>query len=375
VVETTSPMTRSLSLLLFAFLVILESCSSGKSAYKHGDYYDAVLAAVQRLRQNPDHKKSKEVLSLSYEAALNFLETDAQNQINANANFKWRGAVQDYQRINNLYEQIRTSPGAMKVITNPVNKYKELTDAKTKAAEEVYEAGVQAMLKNTKPDAKQAYFYFKESNDYSPGFREAIEMSNQAEYNATMRVSFDETNASNENFSLQPAVMQVQRQFLKFYSLNDARTTKDSIEQNIKLVYKGCNIPLLPSITSSTEDVEKDIKVGEKDVNGKKEPVYEKAKVKVTTYTRTITATCGSSIQIVELGGGGTQLSNTVQGTASWSHSWATYKGDARALSNQLKEMALKKELFPPRDQITENARRDLISNVSGQLKSFYSAY
>jgi hypothetical protein len=368
-------MTRSFTILSLAFLVILDSCSSGKSAYKHGDYYDAVLAAVQRLRQHPDHKKSKEILGLSYDAALNFLETDAQNQINANASFKWRTAVQDYQRINYLYEQIRTSPGAMKVVPSPVSKYKELTEAKSKAAEEVYEAGVQAMLKNTKPDAKQAYFYFKESNDYSPGFREAIEMSNQAEYNATMRVSFEETNASNENFSLQPAIAQVQRQFLKFYSSNDARVTKDAIEQNLKLTYKGCNIPLLPSITSSTQDVEKDIKVGEKDVNGKKEPTYEKAKVKVTTYTRTITATCGSIVEIIDLSGGATQLNNNVQGTASWSHSWATYKGDPRALTNQLKEMAGKKELFPPRDQIMENARRDLLSNVSGQLKNFYSAY
>jgi hypothetical protein len=312
---------------------------------------------------------------LSYPAAVNFLETDAQNQINANATFKWRAAVQDYERINNLYEQIRTSPGAMKVITNPVNKYKELTEAKSKAAEEVYEAGVQAMLKNTRPDAKQAYYYFKESNDYSPGFREAIEMSNQAEYNATMRVSFDETNASNENFTLQPAVTQVQRQFLKFYSMNDARVTKDPIEQNLKLIYKGCNIPLLPTVNSSTQDVEKDIKIGEKDVNGKKEPIYEKAKVKVTTWTRTITATCSSNLEIIELSGGSTQLNNTVQGQASWSHSWVTYKGDARALTDQLKQMAQKGELFPPRDQLIQNAKRDLLSNVSGQLKSFYSAY
>ena len=150
---------RLLYLVISVFF--LDSCSSGKSAYKHGDYYDAVLTAVQRLRQNPDHKKSKEVLSLSYQLAVNFLETDAQNQIASNANFKWRSAVQNYEKINRLYEEIRTSPGALRVIPNPVTKYKELTDVKGKAAEESYEAGVQAMLKNTRGDAKQAYFLFQ----------------------------------------------------------------------------------------------------------------------------------------------------------------------------------------------------------------------
>ena len=74
-------------------VLLLDACSSGKSAYKHGDYYDAVLTAVQRLRQNPDHKKSKEVLGLSYQAAIDFLETDVQNQINSNAHGKSKRTI------------------------------------------------------------------------------------------------------------------------------------------------------------------------------------------------------------------------------------------------------------------------------------------
>src|SRR6266850_1086950 len=104
--------------LLLAFVVLIaliESCSSGKSAYKHGDYYTAVLEAVQRLRQSPDNKKSKNVLGLSYQAAVDFLNTDVQNQIASNASTKWKTIVQDYDKINNLYENIRTSPGALKV--------------------------------------------------------------------------------------------------------------------------------------------------------------------------------------------------------------------------------------------------------------------
>src|SRR6267142_5579557 len=85
-------------------IVLVEACTSGKSAYKHGDYYTAVLEAVQRLRQSPDNKKSKEVLGLSYQAAVDFLNTDVQNQLASNARSKWRSVVLDYDKINTLYE-------------------------------------------------------------------------------------------------------------------------------------------------------------------------------------------------------------------------------------------------------------------------------
>ena len=68
--------------------LILDACTSGKSAYQHGDYYQAVIESVQRLRQSPDNKKSKEILSLSYQAAVDNITQDAQNQITSNANMK-----------------------------------------------------------------------------------------------------------------------------------------------------------------------------------------------------------------------------------------------------------------------------------------------
>src|SRR6478736_5169874 len=176
------------ALILIVAVMLLEACSSGKSAYKHGDYYDAVLTAVQRLRQNPDHKKSKEVLSLSYQAAVDYLQADVQNQINSNANFKYKSAVQDYERINYLYEQVKASPGALRVIPSPVSKYKELTEMKNKAAEESYEAGIQSMMKNTRNDSKNAYFLFTDANNFSPGYRESIELIEKSRDDATVKV-------------------------------------------------------------------------------------------------------------------------------------------------------------------------------------------
>ncbi len=67
---------RNLCILVFIVL-ILSACSSGKKAYERGNYYEAVMQAIGRLRQNPDHKKSMETLRSSYPLAVEWLETDA----------------------------------------------------------------------------------------------------------------------------------------------------------------------------------------------------------------------------------------------------------------------------------------------------------
>lgn len=134
----------------FAALFLLNACSSGKAALKNGDYYEAVLESVNRLRGKPDHKKAKAVLTQSYQLAVDFIQTGIQNGINSDDPRKWRNAVGGYEKINNLNEQIKTSLGAMKVITNPVTKFKELADAKGKAAEESYQVGIQFNSKSRK---------------------------------------------------------------------------------------------------------------------------------------------------------------------------------------------------------------------------------
>jgi len=71
----------SILFFLLGIVATFQSCTSGKNALKQGDYYQAVSLAVNRLRQNPDHKKSKEVLKTSYQIAVEYLEQNAQNQI------------------------------------------------------------------------------------------------------------------------------------------------------------------------------------------------------------------------------------------------------------------------------------------------------
>ncbi len=367
---------KSPSLLFAVILLLMDACSSGKAAYKHGDYYDAVLEAVQRLRQKPDHKKSKEVLSLSYQPAIDFLTTDAQNQIAANANLKWKYVVQNYQKINTLYESIRTSPGALKVIPNPVNKYKELTDAKNSAAEESYNLGVQAMLKNTREDAKQAYFMFTDANTFAPGYRESIEMMEQAKFNATLKVVVEPTIQNYNSWNFDPVLFGTQvNQFVKFYTpqqILDLNLQK--VDHYLRVVAGGYH-ENRPTISKTVQNYSDSVTVGEKTVNNQKVPVRQKVTAQMTVFEKLISSSGSLQLSIKDAGSNAELSNSNITTQQAWTDRWAACSGDARALPKDVKGLCTKSETYPPRDQLMNQTKRDLDAKLANALQGFYRNY
>lgn len=367
---------KTSSLYFLVALLLFESCSSGKSAYKHGDYYDAVLQAVQRLRQKPDHKKSREILNLSYKAAVDFLESDAQNQIDANANFKWKTAVTNYEKVNRLYEEIRKSPGAMQVISNPISRYNELTEVKGKAAEESYEAGLQSMLKNTREDAKQAYFMFSDANNYSPGYREAIEMIEQSKFNATLKVVVEPTVQNPQDWNFESLVFgYTANQFVKFYTQQQSQEANlPKVDQFLKVNVNGFQ-ENRPVITKRVENYKDSVKTGEKVVNNVKVPVYQKVSADLTIYTKVVRARGSASLVITDAASRAEIKNQELVSSTEWTYQWATSSGDARALSKSNRDLTAKREASYQQGSLMAQTKRELDQQLSNVIAGFYKKY
>src|SRR5258706_1871851 len=273
--------TRVLSLLII--LIFIEACTSGKAALKQGDYYDAVLESVKRLRESPQNKKATQVLTQAYPLAIEYIDTNIQNGLKSDDPIKWRNAVEGYNKINYINDQIKTSLGAMKIITNPQTRFKELADAKEKAADESYNEGVNDMMKNTRNDYKQAYYDFKDANNFKQGYKESIEMMNQAEFKATIRVAYEEINNSRTNYgTFQPVISSLQRLFLSFKPI----AQKDTVppQQYVRIIFNGFQ-QNRPYISTRTENLSKQIKTGEqKGADGKPQDVMETASGKITYF-------------------------------------------------------------------------------------------
>ncbi len=371
-------------ILLFLFVIFfISACSSGKAALKKGDYYDAVIESIKRLRGSPENKKAIAVLSQGYPLSVQYIDANIQNGISSDDPKKWRNAVAGYNQINYLNDQIKTSLGAMKVITKPETRFKELADAKSKAAEESYNEGITALMKNTRDDSKVAYFDFKDANNFEPGYKESIEMMTQAEFNATLRVAYEETNASSINYgSLQPVVNSLQRQFLSFKPI----TQKDTVppQQILRIVFKGYQdnigaaVNLLRSLTttSSSEDLKRDIKTGEKKgADGKTQDIIETVSARITYYHKSKRTASNASFTITDAGTNAVLQDQNVVGNASWQLDWATYSGDIRALSTSQQNLCKVRESYPNDQDLFNQSIRDLETNLSNQLKSFYNKY
>ncbi|MBI3482563.1 MAG: hypothetical protein HY015_06245, partial [Bacteroidetes bacterium] len=225
-------------LLLLSTGFVIDACVSGKTALKHGDYYYAVLESVHRLRTSTTNKKATAVLAQAYPLSIDYIESGIQNGIKSDDPKKWRNAVLGYQKINFINDQIKTSLGAMKVISNPQTRYNELASAKEKAAGEAYNEGINFMMKATRPDYKQAYYDFKDANDFKQGYMESIEMMTQAEFKATLRVAFEEINSSRFNYgSFQPTISSLNRLFLSIKPMSQKDTVPP--QQYLRVVFTG----------------------------------------------------------------------------------------------------------------------------------------
>jgi hypothetical protein len=364
--------TRTLFVLSVGFLV--DACTSGKVALKHGDYYEAVLESVHRLRESPSNKKATTVLTQAYPLAIENIDAGIQNGIKSDDPKKWRNAVTGYQKINFINDQIKTSLGAMKVISNPQTRFNELASAKDKAASEAYEEGINFMMKSTRSDYKQAYFDFKDANDFKQGYKESIEMMTQAEFKATIRVAFEEINSSRFNYgTFQPTIGSLNRLFLSIKPIAE----KDSIPPNqyLRVIFTGFQ-QNRPSITTRNENIAKQIKTGEKKgPDGKMQDILQTVSTNVVYFHKTVTCDAYATVTITDASNNSILQSLNISGPVNWTSDWATHQGDQRALGGTVLSMIQRRETFPNDQDLFNQAIHNLQSNLGQQLKSFYNQY
>lgn len=374
-------------LLLLIGMLILTACSSGKKAFEHGNYYEAVMQSVNRLRQNPDHDKSRETLKNAYPLALETLQTDANNQIASNSPTKWRNAIAAYDKINQMYETIRTSPGAMKVIRDPKNFYAEIGPLKEKAADESYNAGIEALMKGNRNDAKRAYFNFSDAQAFVPGYKDVIEYLAKSKFEATLKVIVEQV-AVPARYSLTGDFFQDKveeylhksypdKGFIKFYTPVEAKSVNlTKVDQILRIQFDDFSVGNT-TIKEKEETVKKDsVKVGEAKVNGKSIPVYNTVTAKLITIRKEVVSNGLLSMIVVDANTNGVLTHQKFSGEYSWTSVWGRYNGDERALSDSQISMCKRREQQPPVAQdLFLEFTRPIYSQLTSGLQSFYRNY
>lgn len=374
-------------LLVFTLIIVLAACSSGKKAYERGDYYSAVMKAISRLRQKPDHAKSVATLKEAYPLALEYFESQANNAIASNTAFKWKNAIQSYNSVNQLYEQIRQCPGCLKVISNPKNYYAEIGPLKEKAAEESYTAGITALMKGTRNDAKQAYYNFADAQSFVPGYKDVIEYLDKAKWEATLKVLVEQIPVpSRYNLSggfFQDKVEEFlhsnynETSFIRFYTPREAISEQlEQPDQVLRLQFDDFSVGNT-TLKEKEETLTKDsVKVGEVKMEGKLVPVYNTVKAKLTVTRKEVLSNGLLSMVVMDARTNGILTHKKFTGEYLWVNSWARFNGDERALSSQQLALCKQKETQPPGAQdLFLEFTRPIYNQLIPSLRGFYQNY
>ncbi len=373
--------------LIFVFMLAVLACTSGKKAYERGDYYNAVTKAVSRLRQNPDHDKSQAILKEAYPQALAYYETQAKNEIASNSQFKWKNAIQSYNHLNQLYEEIRQCPGCLRAVPNPKNYYSEIGPLKEKAAEESYNAGILALMKGTRNDARQAYYNFADAQAFVPGYKDVLSYIEKARDEATLKVILEQIPVP-ARYNLSGGFFQdrveeylhatyTDQSFIRFYTPMEAQQVQlADADQILRIQFDDFTVGNT-TLKEKEEEVSKDsVKVGEVTLEGKTIPVYNTVKAKLTTTRKELLSAGLLSMVVVDARTNGILTHQKFTGEYLWVNSWARFNGDERALTTQQLQLCRQKEVQPPDPQtLFLEFSKPIYNQLIPGLRSFYQNF
>lgn len=379
---------KCLPLFALIFLLLLESCSSGKKAYEQGDYYEAVLKSVNRLRKKPTHKKSREVLAKSYPMALQTFEKKAWQLRTGKEPFKWKKAFAVYQQINHLYEEINHSPAALEVIPEPKNYYETLDEIRQLAAEESYQAGRRLLAQNSRETAKEAFFHFREAQQFVPGYKDVEKQLDEAEYLAILKVVVEQIPVPGR-YSLSADFFQERveeflhsqykgNHFVRFYTPEEARRENLQIIDQYLQIHFDDFVVGQTFLSENTETVSRD-SVKEGDVampDGSKAPAYGTVKAKLKIYHKEVVSKGLLSMRILDARTDAVLLARKFPGEFVWFSEWASFNGDERALSKEQLALCERRELAPPHPQdLFIEFTKPIYGQLSSIVQEFYRRY
>ncbi len=367
------------------FALVMSSCSSGKKSFERGNYYDAVIKSIHRLRSNPDNKKAKQTLKAAYPFALETLTTEIDNLLNSNEQFKYAGIVERYDKINAMADEIRHSPGARSLKLDIKEYTTQLTGAREKAALEAYQAADVLLKNGDRLSAREAFYLYENANQYMANYRDTKEKMDIARELATLAVIVESISVpglykiNSELFHNQIISYLSEKLNNNFILLLNPEEAKQFGRADHILVMQFDNFVVGVTHDKEVEKnlVSKDsVKVGSATISGQKVDVFDKVKASYTIYTREVISSGILDVKIVDAVSNKVLNNKKFPGEFVWGTKWSAYNGDKRALNaEQLKLSKRKPAMPPPPQELFLEFTKPIYDQTRSYLYNFYRQY
>ncbi|WP_131537562.1 hypothetical protein [Pedobacter nototheniae] len=340
---------------IYLSLIIIGGCTTGKNALQKGDYDASVLKAVGRLQNSPKNAEAIQVLSTAYNLSLQDHLRRIEEAKASIDPFKWENVIYDYQKINQLADEINSCPACLNVVPNPIKYIKELADGKYNAAVARYNSGVSLLQSNDRLNAKKAYYEFEKAQNYYPNYNDVKAKMEDAYWAAVVRVVVQPILINSRTYKLSADYFQQQidnfisnyqrNKFVLFYSEQQATNQKIRADQVLSLNFDD----FVVGETYVKERVEKlkrdSVVIGE---TRDKKAVYGTVKATLSIFDKRVSSSGLLDLTITDWQSRKIIRQQKFPGTYVWQDSWASFNGDERALNRQQLAMCKRRETIPP---------------------------
>lgn len=377
-----------MKLLVLLFSVVMLSCSkSGKKALESGEYYQAALQSIEKLKKDSDNDKSLEVLPNAYKLAQEDLLRDISRAKMANQQFKYERVVDNYAKLNELHDRIEKCNACRKIVS-PDSYFREYEDAVEMAATERYDYADALLRRGTIESGRTAFESFNELIRYAPNYKDVNSKAEEALFLGSFHVVVEQPGINSKMYQYSndffrgkiDEFLQTNRRlnkFIRFYQPAEAKQLKLNPDHVVRLefiefVVGETNLKSEKVNVTSNDSV----KTGSAKINGKNVDVYGLVNATVTRFHKSVRSRGLLSMEIYDYKSKKVLLRDELPGEFIWDNKWASYNGDERALSKlDLEAVKFKEQMPPPPQQMFIEFCKPIYDQFSSRIKRFYDKY
>jgi hypothetical protein len=369
-------------LFITAAILLFASCKTSKDYLSRSDEDKTLFDVVKTLNKHNNDDDATKALPIVYTQ----VQQSHLKKINAYKGYKeitrWDKIIDEYSSLQKMYDAISNSGAASNLVT-AINYQNDIYDAKQFAAEDYYLLGTALLQSDRRDDAKKAYSYFKKTDKYIPGYKDAKAKMDEAYQNAIINVVINPVqdnsfffntgwgnygyNYSNEYFQ-QTLIRELggknsSRYPAKFYTDWEARRDNVQPDWVVDLTLRNMDIPRPTSYTYS-RNVNKQIEAG-RDTSGK--IIYQTVNATINITKQSFTARGQMDVNITDAVSRKNISYNTYSDDYRWEQENATYSGDSRALSSNDWAIINNRNYNEPRK---EDVLNELYRKIYPQVKN-----
>lgn len=376
-----------LCFLTFIFLsTFIISCKTATKLYEKGNYDEAVQMAAKKLQKKPGDKELLTIIQSAYHYAVNDHEGRIHNYSESNNELKWEWMYYEYVSLQNMYDAIHKSPDVYDIV-KPFDYSGYLVTYSEKAGDTRYNRGIAFMQRYDKKSYQDAYREFQAALRFIPGDRDAITKMNEAYEYAVINVIvlpmqqvggfvYSSYTVGGNNLDDQ-MIRNLQNnsgnEFVKFYGAWDARSRNIRTDKVLAMQLTTLNVGHYQDI-KSTRKASKEVLI--KETVYKPDSVvkeYAKVYADITTTKRSMYSNARLQVTIRDENGSWLWTDN-FPATHSWTTDFSTYKGDARALSDNDKTIINREPGIPPsQNEIVQCMLDEINHNALYRIRSYFS--